>query len=107
MSKKNRKDKQVAALRREIELLRHQVGVTPKVETPVEASISEAKIAKPGNYDEKPLIEGHYLQADLRKTGILTLVCLGIVGVLAATQPHWPQYYSTASQKLTHLLKNR
>lgn len=100
MSKKNRKDKQVAALRREIELLRHQVGVTPKVEAQMESSVSDVRMAKPEKYDEKPLVEGRYLKADLRKTGILTLVCLGIIGVLTATQPRWPQYIQLITQKI-------
>ncbi|MDP2874292.1 MAG: hypothetical protein Q8N84_03300, partial [bacterium] len=79
MSKKNRKDKQVSALRREIELLRNQVGVAPKVEMQTELGVSDIKISKSEKYDEKPLVEGRYLKADLRKTGILTLACLGIV----------------------------
>ncbi len=107
MAKKNRKDKQVAALRREIELLRHQVGVTPKVETQAEHGVPDVRMAKPEKYEEKPLVEGRYLKADLKKTGILTLVCLGIVIILSATQSKWPQYYSTTSQKLAHIFNKK
>jgi len=102
--KKNRKDKQLSALRREVELLRRQVGVTLSTPAESQTKLLEEKII-PAEKRESPLVfEARYLKADLRRTGVLTFVCLGIVGVLATTQPRWPQYYSTASQKLSQIL---
>lgn len=74
MSRKKRKDKGTARLRREVEALRAQLKNAPG-----------ASMEKKEKTDAKPQTKAAAvadIRADLRKTAILTAVCLGILFIL-------------------------
>jgi|GEM_PF-2395843 len=108
MSRKNRKDKQLSALRRELEILRRQAEVkkdlselhpSPAVISPKEAFMEKA----PAATTVGPAFDAQCLMADLRKTALMTLVCLGVTALLAKTQPQWPEYALSLSYQLVKL----
>lgn len=78
MAKKTKKDKEIAKLRREVEALRAQARGVPKFVEPQ----SETGTA--------PAVTD--VRADLRKTALLTVVCLGILLLLSLTQSRWSSF---------------
>lgn len=90
MSKKTRKDKEAAKLRREVEALRAQLKTEPKYQGVTVSRKEKKPMAKPQaqNITEPPLVVD--VRPDLKKTTILTAVCLGIFLVLFLTQSRWP-----------------
>ncbi|MCG2685835.1 hypothetical protein L6258_00505 [Candidatus Parcubacteria bacterium] len=82
MAKKKRRDKEVARLSREIELLKAQMASgTPAKE---KASTRQAKDKRPAAVAREvtPTLNSTYLKKDLRKSLLLTLAALGILTVL-------------------------
>jgi len=91
MAKKRRKDKELARLRREVEVLRAQlpkqrtISTTKAPEAPEPAE--PTKMAKPPEEPRvQPLtqsVDPKFIKADLLKSGILTLIACGIIAALA------------------------
>ena len=106
MSKKSRKNKQVTALRREVEALRQITGSDQKVDVvfaprnkEVTANYQKAQSGKENALE----FDAQHLGADLQKTAILTGVSLLILSLLTRTQASWPQYVLALSQKIVKL----
>ncbi len=91
MAKKKRKDKEVARLRREVEALRAQIKVSrpedgrPLAERKQENKKTKEQVSKESQV--KSVVVD--IRSDLRKTAILTTVCLGILFTLYLTQSRW------------------
>ena len=91
MPQKSKKHKQMAALRREVELLRAQVkspinevrdeSIQPKREVLKEVSLN----AKEPTFDS----DFKYLSKDIRKTAVLTGINLAIILGLYLTESRW------------------
>jgi hypothetical protein len=89
MAKKRRKDKEVARLRREVEVLRAQLAGQGSVKAKaLEEAIEKESIPKKGARlkAKQPLkeitstrVDTKYIKADLRKSGILTAIALAAV----------------------------
>lgn len=83
MSRRKRKDKEVAKLRREVEVLRAQLSAGQRI------SSSALELAKEPTREETEKVVTVDIRSDLRKTAILTAVCLGILFILFLTQSRW------------------
>lgn len=88
MPKKSRREKQLAALHREIEALRSQLrarpGETQNTMPAVETPLASAKvIAESFVFDQK------YLIADLRRTALLSAVIILAIAGIFLTHTHW------------------
>jgi len=86
MARKKRKDKEVARLRREVEILRAQLSS----KTAGQAgglSVGEKRRPQKSQTETKQAIID--IRPDLRKTIVLTIVCLGILLALYLTQSRW------------------
>lgn len=98
MPKKSRREKQLAALHREIEALRSQLrtrpgenhGITSEVEDDL---LREAPIGAPSNSDRvtaAPFVfDRKYLIADLRRTALLSAVIILAIAGIFLTHTHW------------------
>lgn len=109
MAKKSRRDKELARLRREVEVLRAQLSASetaettkgrlvqlasqkgpPVVETPAKPEpAEEQKVTKEPKLVKAPKtqptvrsVDPKYIKADLLKSGILTLIAFGIIAAL-------------------------
>jgi len=93
MSKKRRKDKELAHLRREVEVLRAQIAgqkptlppapsTPPSIQKPAVTpkEVKEPAIRKPQLPPQ--MVDPKFIKADLIKSGILTLVALATIFVL-------------------------
>jgi hypothetical protein len=96
MSKKTKRDKEIAKLRREVEALRAQVkvsksrGVNPEAEqVRYGAGVSREKEVNAEPEAEAPTVVAD-VRADLKKTAVLTAVGLIILLILSLTQSRWP-----------------
>ncbi|PIZ42870.1 hypothetical protein COY33_02455 [candidate division WWE3 bacterium CG_4_10_14_0_2_um_filter_42_7] len=91
MPQKSKKQKQMAALRREVELLRAQVKTTNNMaheevfQTKREVAAELVTNAKEPSFD----LDFKYLSKDIRKTAILTGMCLLIIFTLYFTESRW------------------
>jgi len=90
MSKKRRKDKELAHLRREVEVLRAQItgqkptlppapSTPPSIQNPAVApkEVKEPAIRKPQLPPQ--MVDPKFIKADLIKSGVLTAIALGVI----------------------------
>jgi len=98
MAKKKRKDKELARLRREVEVLRAQLSTSEiaettkgrlvqlagqgKKETKVTKATEEPKPATTRTSPPTQTVDPKFIKADLLKSGILTLIALGVIVAL-------------------------
>jgi len=90
MSKKTKKDKEIAKLRRELEALRAQAKSGSRKQenkkTPKHPDITSGGSGQAKKQEPTAVVD---VRADLRKTAILTVACLGILLLLSLTQSRW------------------
>ena len=86
MGRKKRKDKEVARLRREVEILRAQLSSRTAGQLDGLSVVEKRRFQKFQAGTKRAIIDIH---SDLRKTIVLTIVCLGILLALYLTQFHW------------------
>lgn len=90
MSKKRRKDKEVAKLRREVEVLRAQLAGQGDTRAARAARVTretgekEPEVVKeaPKTQPTVQSVNPRFIKADLLKSGILTLIALGAIVAL-------------------------
>lgn len=82
----SKKDKELARLRREVEVLRAQLGTSKTIP---QAKRSERSTKAP----PRGAVPQTMLKRDLLKTGVLTLISLTLLATLYLTQPHWGKIY--------------
>jgi len=89
MSRKTRKDKQIAQLRREVEILKAQLSTSTPTPEPVVAKKEVTELSRRDQRDaaaakDAVIIDPAYLKKDLRRSLILTTTILIILGVLSS-----------------------
>ena len=106
MSKKTRSEKEIARLRRDLELLRsrlkHQEDLG-KVEKEARAFSIKNEVVIPTivKVDKKPSINSNsltsqdfsYIKKDLFRTGLLSLSALSVIFALYLLQTYFPKYF--------------
>ena len=97
MTKKRRarSEKEVARLRREVEILRAQLAKEEKPKPrskEVEKSVEDTKEVKIATL-KSPEKSYNYVRRGLKKTAILTIIAFAILAGLYFSQPHWQNIF--------------
>lgn len=91
MPQKSKKHKQMAALRREVELLRAQVKTPYNQEREISYEPRREVMTEVITNAKEPAfdLDFKYLSKDIRKTAILTGISITIIFVLYFTESRW------------------
>jgi hypothetical protein len=79
MAKKTRKEKELAQLRREVEVLRAQLKGSNETPTQQEKPQIKGDSKKKVQKEKIQKVDPKYIKADLIKAGVLTVLAIGII----------------------------
>jgi hypothetical protein len=84
VAKKTKKEKELARLRREVEVLRAQLSEQDTTEVTKEVKVIRESGAKPQTLQQAGIqrVDSKFIKADLLRATILTLISLAVITIL-------------------------